>query len=192
VRRLAAGAADTARRGAGRLIDDELMTEIVVDRMGRTDAEEGFLLDGFPRTVTQAETLDMLVAARDPLVVVYVSVEESEVLRRLAARMVCAECGAKVQDDKDFSTCHDCGGVLVPRVDDVEEVVRARMEAFRRQTEPLLDYYLGRPTFVRVDGARLVDEVTAAIAEAVESVRARRKLRGVAGPRTDSRGSSVR
>ena len=162
----------------GRLIDDALMTEVVADRLARPDAAGGFLLDGFPRTVPQAEALDDLAAARGSLVILEVAVDEPEVLRRLAARMVSGECGANAQDDRDFSTCHDCGGALVPRVDDERDVVRARMDVYRRQTAPLIDYYQDRQTFLRIDGARLVDDVTAAIAAAVERLRTGAGLRG--------------
>jgi adenylate kinase len=144
----------------GALVDDALMTEVVDARLARADAAAGFLLDGYPRTVPQAETLDGLLGARGPLVVIEIAVAEAEVLRRLAARMVCAECGANAQDDREFATCHDCGGALVPRADDAEDVVRARMEVYRCQTAPLIAYYEARPWHVRVDGARLVDDVT--------------------------------
>jgi adenylate kinase len=155
----------------GGLIDNELMTEVVVGRLGEADAAEGFLLDGFPRTVPQAQSLDDIVAGGGALIVVEVALEEAEVLRRLAARLVCGECGANAQDDRDYSTCHDCGGALIPRSDDAADVVHARLAVYREQTSPLVDYYRKRPTFVRVDGAQLVDDVTAAI---VQGVKARR------------------
>jgi adenylate kinase len=153
----------------GGLVDDALMTRVVEARLARADAVDGFLLDGYPRTVPQAETLDGLVGARGPLVVIEIAVAEAEVLRRLAARMVCGECGANAQDDRDFSTCHDCGGQLVPRADDAEEVVRARMEVYRRETAPLIQYYEGRTGYMRIDGARLVDDVTDEIIARVEA-----------------------
>ena len=154
----------------GALVDDVLMTDVVRDRLSRADAARGFLLDGFPRTVPQAEALDGMLGDRGPLVVIEVAVEEAEVLRRLAARMVCGECGTNAQDDLEFATCHDCGGPLVPRADDAEAVVRSRMEVYRRQTAPLIDYYERRPGYVRVDGARMVDDVTAEIMARVEAL----------------------
>ena len=165
----------------GALVDDALIAEVVEARLSRADAAGGFLLDGYPRTVPQAETLDRLVGARGLLVVIEVAVAEAEVLRRLAARMVCGECGANAQDDRDFSTCHDCGGRLVPRADDAEDVVRARMKVYRRQTAPLIAYYEGRPGYVRVDGARLVDDVTAEIVARVEALSAPTGARPPAG-----------
>lgn len=153
---------------SGALVDDGLMTRIVEARVAQPDAAAGFLLDGFPRTVPQARTLDDMAGARGPLVVVEVALTEDEVLRRLAARMVCAECGKNSQDDrKDVLTCHDCGGRLVPRTDDAEDVVRKRLEVYHRQTAPLIEYYGSRPTFCRVDGNQLVDDVTDAIVRAV-------------------------
>jgi adenylate kinase len=151
----------------GRLVDDGLMTRLVFERLARPDAAGGFLLDGFPRTVAQAEALDGRVG-RDALVVLEIVLSDQEVLRRLAARMVCAECGANSQSDRDDVPCHDCGGPLVPRADDKEQVVRTRLEVYHAQTAPLVDYYRARPTFRQVDGHQFVDDVTAAVVEAVE------------------------
>lgn len=154
----------------GGLIDDDVITQIVRERVDQADTRDGFLLDGFPRTVPQAAALDAHIATRAPLVVVEVVLTEDEVLRRLAARMICAECGANAQDDRDYASCHDCGGPLVPRADDREEVVRKRLEVYSTQTRPLVDYYGTRQTYCRVDGAQLVDHVSDAIVKAVEAV----------------------
>ena len=159
----------------GGLVDDALITRVVQERLQQADTKPGFLLDGYPRTVAQAESLDGFMAGakgpalRSPLVIVELFVPEEEVLRRLAARMVCSECGANAQDDRDFSSCSNCGGQVVPRVDDKEDVVRKRMEVYRRQTEPLVTFYGQRPTFRKVNGDQLADEVTAAIVAAVDA-----------------------
>lgn len=160
---------------SGGLINDALITEVVRGRLASPDVANGFLLDGFPRTVPQAAALDEFSTLQGPLVIVEIVLSEAEVLRRLAARMICGECGTNAQDDVEveFATCHDCGGALVPRADDAEQVVRNRLEVYRRQTVPLVEYYSGRPTFCQVDGAQLVDSVTDAILEAVKAVRAR-------------------
>ncbi len=155
---------------SGGLIDDGLITEVVRQRVAQPDTAPGFLLDGFPRTVPQAEALDAFTLSSQ-LVVVEILLSVTEVLRRLAARMVCAECGTNAQDDEEFATCHDCGGRLVPRVDDAEQVVRNRLDVYQRQTMPLVEYYSSRPAFCRVDGAQLVDHVTDAILRAVAVVR---------------------
>jgi adenylate kinase len=158
---------------SGGLIDDTLITEVVRRRLGSKDVTNGFLLDGFPRTVPQAEALDGFGTLQSPVVVVEIVLSESEVLRRLAARMICSECGTNGQDDEEFATCHDCGGALIPRADDAEQIVKNRLDVYRRQTVPLVEYYGGRPTFCRVDGAQFVDHVTDAILGSVEAVRAR-------------------
>jgi adenylate kinase len=153
---------------SGSLVSDDLMTRIVQQRLAQPDAVSGFLLDGFPRTVPQARSLDAILGAHTPLVIVEVVLADEEVLRRLAARMVCSECGKNSQDDRsDVQTCHDCGGRLVPRSDDREDVVRNRLEVYHRQTAPLVEYYGTRSTFCRVDGNQLVDDVTDAIVRSV-------------------------
>jgi len=153
----------------GGLIDDEVITRVVRERLNQEDTKVGFLLDGFPRTIPQARALDALVATRAPLVIVEIVLTEAEVVRRLASRMVCAECGTNTQDTGEGTTCHDCGGPLVPRADDREQVVLNRLEVYRTQTEPLVKYYGERPAFCRINGAQLPDDVTADIVEAVES-----------------------
>src|SRR5688572_27491153 len=129
----------------GGLIDDSVITQVVRSRLERPDAAVGFLLDGYPRTVPQGRALDELVSGRAPLTIVEIVISEAEILRRLAARMICSECGINSQDDRHYVNCVDCGGNLVPRLDDAEEVVRKRLEVYHRQTAPLIEYYDGRP-----------------------------------------------
>ncbi len=156
----------------GGLIDDETITRIVCDRLAQPDAAGGFLLDGYPRTVAQAEALDSYLAGHPPLVIAEIVLSERDVLQRLAARMICSECGSNAQDDqRDYASCHDCGGPLVPRADDEEAVVRKRLEVYHRQTAPLVAYYEARPTFCRIDGAQMVDRVTDEIVRAVNAAR---------------------
>jgi len=147
---------------SGGLVDDSLMSRIVFSRLEQPDARNGFLLDGFPRTVPQAESLDGFMGTRR-LVVLEIVLSDQEVLRRLAARMVCSECGVNSQDDRVEASCHDCGGPLVPRADDKEQVVRNRLSVYHAQTAPLVEYYQRRPGFHQVDGHHLVDDVTADI-----------------------------
>jgi adenylate kinase len=154
---------------SGGLIDDELITRVVNDRLAQADTKTGFLLDGFPRTIPQAESLDRIIADRAPLIVIDIVLSEAEVIRRLASRMVCAECGANAMGEG--TTCIDCGGPLVPRADDREQVVLNRLQVYRDQTEPLVRYYGSRPTYCRIDGARLPDDVTTDIISAVEGHR---------------------
>jgi adenylate kinase len=151
---------------SGGLISDDVITRVVVERLSHPDTKGGFLLDGYPRTIPQAESLDRMVSGRAPLIIVDIVLSESEVVRRLASRMVCAECGANAVGEGP--ECHDCGGPLLPRADDREQVVLNRLKVYRDQTEPLISYYGHRPTYCRIDGARLPDDVTADIIKAVE------------------------
>lgn len=155
----------------GGLVDDKLITAVVRERLQQTDCRGGFLLDGFPRTIAQARALDRLIVGRAPLVILEIAVPDDEVLRRLASRLVCSECGTNAQEAGEHATCHDCGGPLVQRADDGEQVVRRRLEVYREQTAPLIDYYQGRPTFCRVDGAQLFDAVWGDIQRALQKVR---------------------
>jgi adenylate kinase len=153
----------------GGLINDEVITRVVTERLTQPDTRGGFLLDGFPRTIPQAESLEEIIAGRAPLIIIDIVLSEAEVIRRLASRMVCAECGANAVGEG--TTCHDCGGPLVPRADDREQVVLNRLNVYRDQTEPLVRYYGERPTYCRIDGARLADDVTKDIIKEVESRR---------------------
>jgi adenylate kinase len=152
---------------SGGLISDEVITRVVAERLSHRDAQGGFLLDGYPRTIVQAESLDRMISGRTPLIVIDIVLSEAEVIRRLASRMLCAECGANAVGEGPV--CHDCGGPLVPRADDREQVVLNRLKVYREQTEPLVAYYGSRPTYCRIDGARLPDDVTVEIIRTVES-----------------------
>jgi len=149
----------------GELVDDDTMIAIVRERLMRPDAQRGFVLDGFPRTVAQAEALDCIVAERNngPLVVVDVRVPERELVRRLAGRLICAKCGTNAELPKAGDTapvaCAKCGGELVQRTDDNEEVVRERLKVYERATKPLVDFYRDRPTFRVVNGAQAPGKV---------------------------------
>lgn len=164
------GRAVKAIMESGGLIDDDVIIRIVRERLNQPDTRPGFLLDGFPRTIPQAWALDELLADRAPLIIIEIALTETEVVRRLASRMVCDECGTNALDTGEGAACHDCGGPLVPRADDREQVVRNRLEVYRKQTEPLVTYYGERPTFCRIDGAQLPDDVTADIITAVEGL----------------------
>jgi adenylate kinase len=156
---------------SGGLINDDIITRVVTERLSQPDTRSGFLLDGYPRTIPQAESLDRMVADRAPLIIIDIVLSEGEVVRRLASRMVCAECGTNAVGEG--AACHDCGGPLVPRADDRKQVVLNRLKVYRDQTEPLVKYYGSRQTYCRIDGARLPDDVTADIIHAVEGVRPR-------------------
>jgi adenylate kinase len=144
----------------GELVDDATMIDIVRERLDRPDAQCGFVLDGFPRTVAQAEALDGIVAGRNngPLIVVDVRVPERELVRRLASRLICAKCGANAEMPKTGETaavrCAKCGGELVQRADDNEQVVLERLKVYERATKPLVEFYRDRVTFRVVNWAQ--------------------------------------
>lgn len=163
-----AGRRAKALMDAGHLVDDDLVIGIVRDRLAKPDAASGFVLDGFPRTLLQAEALDHLLDDRQPLVVVDIEVPDEVLLARLRSRRICRQCGtpASVAAVK----CASCGGVLVPRSDDDFEVVHERLRVYSRQTAPIVEFYRRRSTFRSVDGDQAADAVAADIAAAVASV----------------------
>jgi len=151
----------------GELVDDETMIRLVADRLAQDDARRGFVLDGFPRTIGQAEALDAMMARRGngPLVVVDMVVPHEELVRRLAGRRICRRCGANAAPSAE--ACGRCGGPLVQRADDDRTVVDERLRVYARATRPLVEYYRERPTFRAVDGARAPEQVAAALETAV-------------------------
>jgi adenylate kinase len=154
----------------GELVNDDVMIAIVRDRLDRDDARGGFVLDGFPRTVAQAEALDEIMTARDPLIVIDIVVPEGELVRRLSTRLICDACGANAPvGDGSATTCARCGGRLVQRADDDQAVVLERLKVYHRQSEPLVEYYRVRPTFRSIDGAQPPDRVAADLAAAIEA-----------------------
>jgi len=153
---------------AGELVSDDVMTTLVDERLSQPDASSGFILDGFPRSVEQAQMLDMILEGRGQLLVVEIAVPEAELLRRLGRRRICGRCGAN-QDTAapDASAC-TCGGSFVLRSDDKEATARRRLEVYTRTTAPVLDFYRQRGTLQTVDGDLTPDEVAACISLAIE------------------------
>jgi adenylate kinase len=163
---------------AGTLVGDDIMIAIVQDRLNRSDARCGFVLDGFPRTVVQATALDRIVANRGPLVVLDMVVPEDVLVRRLATRRICSTCGSNAAPEWT-ATCGKCGGALITRVDDGIDIVRERLKVYLRQTKPLVEHYSGHPTFRSIDGNRPPDVVTAAVDAALDAA-SKAAARGVA------------
>jgi adenylate kinase len=168
----------------GRLVSDEIILGVVRERLARPDARAGFLLDGFPRTVVQAQALDAMMAGRDPLVIVDIAVADEELVRRLTSRRVCSQCGTNADVPAAGLplpvACSRCGGALTQRADDREDVIRERLRVYARDTRPLVDFYRDRPTFRAVNGAQAPDEVASELERAVESVVAGRHAASVA------------
>ena len=150
-----------ARMDRGELVDDAMIIAIVADRLRKPDAHRGFVLDGFPRTVAQAEALDAIMMERDngPLIIVDVMVPEQELVRRLASRRICGSCGATADALGPATTCLTCGGRLVQRTDDDQGVVRERLRIYEHTTRPVLEYYRERPTFRVVNGSQAPERV---------------------------------
>ena len=149
------------RMDAGELVDDATMIAIARDRLLRPDAAAGFVLDGFPRTVTQARALDEIVAehASGTLVIVDVMVPSDELVRRLAGRRICSSCGPNAEPFDSGHRCAKCGGEMVQRADDSSAVVLERLQVHQRATQPVLEFYRDRPTFRVVNGAQAPERV---------------------------------
>ena len=167
----ALGKAVAAVMDRGELVGDEVMIDIITERLGRHDVVNGFVLDGFPRTVTQAQALDALMVGRDPLIVLDIVVPEIELVRRLGARMICEACGHNA-DGRETTpgVCQFCGGKLTQRADDNAMVVLERFKVYQVATKPLVDFYRDRPTFRSIDGAQSKDRVAADLVGAVEAI----------------------
>ena len=155
----------------GELVGDEVMIDIVADRLARPDTQNGFVLDGFPRTVAQAAALDEMMAARDPLIVLDIVVPEAELARLLGSRMICEACGHNADGrETQPGVCHFCGGRLTQRADDNAMVVLERFKIYTTATKPLVDFYRTRPTFRSINGAQSLDRVAADLNAAVEDI----------------------
>ncbi len=157
----------------GELVPDDLVIEIATSRLLDDDCMRGFLLDGFPRTVHQAEKLDEFLAARSGSLnkVINITADDQILIRRLTGRRVCRQCGASyhivnIPPQKE-GICDACGGELIQRDDDTETTVRNRIAVYEEQTMPLLDYYTAKGNIVTVDGTAPLDDVFAEISEAL-------------------------
>jgi adenylate kinase len=154
----------------GELLGDAEMIGIVKARLARPDAVNGYILDGFPRTVRQAEALDGMLQG-EPLVVVDLAVPAAELLTRMQTRRVCAKCTAIAEPGSGTEVCAKCGGDLTTRADDSDERVRQhRLEVYARESRPLLDYYRGRPTFRSINGAQAPDQVARELAATIDQM----------------------
>jgi adenylate kinase len=162
-----------AQLNSGQLVSDDVIVSIVRDRLSRPDTMRGFVLDGFPRTVRQADALDAMLEGRGPLIVVEIKVPDDELVRRVRNRRICSKCGRTVsafsEDPAHIARCERCGGELVARSDDSEAVVRDRLKVYWRETRPMITYYHARPTYRVVNGAQPPERVREAIVAAVAS-----------------------
>lgn len=157
----------------GELVPDDLVIEIATTRLLEDDCKNGFLLDGFPRTVYQAEKLAEFLAAHGSKIdkVLDIAVEKEELITRLTGRRVCKACGASYHvvniPPKTEGICDICGGELVQRADDNIETVTNRIDVYEAQTKPLVDYYEKAGNIAHIDGATGLDNVFADIVKAL-------------------------
>jgi adenylate kinase len=148
----------------GQLVSDDLMLGIVNDRLAKSDAAKGFILDGFPRTLVQAEGLDKIVGnGGEPLRVLQLLVPDDAIVRRITLRRTCSSCGAiyhlENNPPANDAVCDRCGAEVIARADDREEAVRVRLEAFHRDTLPVATFYRTKSLLREVDGVGPLDEV---------------------------------
>ena len=149
----------------GKLVPDNIILELIKSRISKKDCKKGFILDGFPRTLEQAKSLDqlMLKLHLPPFKCVEITVAESEIIERLINRRICENCG------KDYNlrnnpppadmTCINCGGKIIQRKDDNEETIKGRIKVYHEQTAPIKDYYAKKGDFFSVDGSQHISNV---------------------------------
>ena len=153
----------------GALVPDDVVIGLADERLGQTDARDGWLLDGFPRTGPQAEALDASLRRKGQELdrVLFFKVTQAELLRRLTGRRVCRQCGTVFHlvfnPPREMGRCDQCGGTLYQREDDSESAVAHRLDVYAQQTEPLLDYYRRRNLLAEVPGEGTVEQVAAAV-----------------------------
>lgn len=158
----------------GLLVPDELVVDLVVDRVAQDDAKNGYVLDGFPRTIPQAEALDVALEKINDKVdyAIDVDVPDSNIIDRMSGRRACVGCGGTYHivynPTKAEGICDTCGGELILRDDDKPETVENRLKVYHDQTQPLIDYYTKKSILKSVDGTKDMDEVFENIVKILE------------------------
>lgn len=159
----------------GDLVPDELIVKIVRNRLEAPDCESGFILDGFPRTVPQAQELEFIFQESEHEIdaVVFLDVSDEEIFKRLTKRRICSACGKtyhlKVKPPKEEGICDDCGSELIRREDDYRESIEHRLDVYRDMTEPLLDFYQDRGLLVSVNGEQSIQTVNQEITKKLKN-----------------------
>lgn len=154
---------------AGQLVPDALVLDMLFDRVSRPDCSQGYLLDGFPRTIPQAEELDKKLHPKTRLIVLNLDVSDETIIKRTAGRQTCTQCGnvhnLYFSPSKQPEVCDACGGKLIQRSDDRPEVVQERLRAYRNQTEPLIKFYKDKGLLHTVNGEQNPDKVYTDLSE---------------------------
>ncbi len=149
----------------GELVPDDIIIGMMENRIKQDDCKNGFILDGFPRTVAQAEAFDKMLEKNNLELdkVLLIDVKEEEIINRLTGRRVCPNCGAvyhvKNKPPKEEGICDKCGSKLIQRDDDKEEVVRNRLEVYKKNTMPLIDYYTKSSKLVKIEGTGEISDI---------------------------------
>ena len=155
----------------GNLIPDELITEILKKRLKKEDCKNGFILDGYPRTIPQAESLKKII--KMDKVIDYAAKDEI-ILQRLGGRLTCRSCGAifhaKNSPPKKNGICDNCGGELYTREDQTDEAIKERLKVYRNQTEPLIEYYQKEELLIEIDANAGLDQVDKIIGESLDAI----------------------
>ena len=156
---------------SGNLVPDEVVIDIIKERLSHPDCKNGFVLDGIPRTVPQAIALDNMGIDID--IVISIEVTDQEIEKRLTGRRICEGCGSSYHIEHKPSSagdlCEKCGARLIVRKDDTPETIRERLAVYHRETEPLKDYYLAQGKLVLIQGQSAVDETSALVLAALEA-----------------------
>lgn len=159
---------------AGQLVPDELVVDLVVDRIKAKDCMNGFILDGFPRTIPQAEALDYALNNQNEKIdyAINVDVPDENIINRMSGRRACVGCGATYHivynPTKEENKCDVCGEALILREDDKPETVKKRLDVYHEQTQPLIDYYEKKGAILTVDGTQDIDVVFADITKVLD------------------------
>jgi adenylate kinase len=161
----------------GELVPDAVTIDMIKERITRSDCRSGVILDGFPRTLEQAQALEDMLASLGTRIhsVPLLTVPDEELIRRLTGRRVCQDCGASyhvmLNPPRQAGVCDRCGGELYQRSDDTEETVRNRLYVYYKQTSPLVGYYFAKGLLVKIDGMRSIEEIQRDLVDAIQAAR---------------------
>jgi adenylate kinase len=153
-----------AKMEAGELVSDTIVNGIVAERIAQEDCKNGFILDGYPRTVQQAETLQQIMGEHDHLVVIEIGANAEDLTNRLVGRLMCSGCGDIYNEysraPKQIGVCNFCGKPLFRRSDDREDLIRDRFKTYKEETFPLVEFYKKLGVYHHVEGMRLIKDIT--------------------------------